>query len=94
MNLQEKQFGLQLNGTHQLLVYVDVNLLGMDINTTKKKKLLDTSKEVGLKVNIEKTKHMFILCQQITGQYLNIMITNKKKTNSRALVRQRTIPTE
>jgi hypothetical protein len=82
MNLQGKRLGLQLNGTHQLLVYVDINLLCRDINTTKKEtKLLDTSKEVGLKVNLEKTKHMFILYQQIAGQYLNIMITNKSFEN-------------
>jgi hypothetical protein len=36
-NVQENQVGPKLNGTHQLLVYVDdVNLLGDKINTTKK----------------------------------------------------------
>jgi hypothetical protein len=51
--VQESQMGLKLNGTHQLLAYVDdVNLLGDNIDTLK------------------------------------------KNTNSVALVRERTIPTE
>jgi hypothetical protein len=56
--------GPKLNGTHQLLVYADdVNLLG-DANTIKKntQTLIDTSKEVGLEVNTEKTKYIVTCC--------------------------------
>jgi hypothetical protein len=44
----------------QLLVYVDVKLLGDNINNLKKntETLIDVSKEVGVEVNAEKTKHM------------------------------------
>jgi hypothetical protein len=36
--VQEKQVGLKLNGTHQLLAYAaDMNLLGDNIDTSNKK---------------------------------------------------------
>jgi hypothetical protein len=47
--------------THQLLARADdVNLLGVNIKTTKKniENLIDASKEVGLKVNVEKIKYI------------------------------------
>jgi hypothetical protein len=56
---QENQAGLKLNGTHQLLAYADdVNLLGDNITTINKntETLIDACKEVGLEVNVEKTK--------------------------------------
>jgi hypothetical protein len=51
---------LKLNGTHQLLVYADVNILGESIHTVKKnaKALVVASKETGLQVNADKTKYM------------------------------------
>jgi hypothetical protein len=53
--VQEIQVGLKLNGTHQLLAYADdVNLLGDNIDTINKntETLIDTSKEVGLEINV------------------------------------------
>jgi hypothetical protein len=49
-----------LNRTHQLLAYADdVNLLGDNIDTEKNTEtMIDDSKEVGLEINIEKTKYM------------------------------------
>jgi hypothetical protein len=39
--VQENQVGLNLNGTHQLLIYADhINLLWNNIHTMKKKKKL------------------------------------------------------
>jgi hypothetical protein len=62
--VQENQVGLKLNGTQQLLAYTDVvNLLGDNIDTTKKntETLTDASKEVGLEINAEKTKYMLLI---------------------------------
>jgi hypothetical protein len=58
--VQENQEGLNLNGTHQLLSYVDVfNIVAENIDTIQKNNeaLLDSGKEVGLEVNPEKTKY-------------------------------------
>jgi hypothetical protein len=64
--VQENHVGLKLNGTHQLLAYADdvgVNLLGNNIDTVEKnaETIIDASKEVGLEINAEKTKHMFAI---------------------------------
>jgi hypothetical protein len=73
--------GLILNGTHQLLVYADdMNLLGDDINTIKKKNietLIDASKEVGLEANAEKTKYMLLSRHQNAGQNHDRKIANR-----------------
>ena len=52
---------MNLNGTHQLLVYAnDVNTLGGSIHTIKENEeaLVVVSKEIGLEVNADNTKYM------------------------------------
>jgi hypothetical protein len=69
--VQENQVGLKLNWTHHLLAYADdVNLLGDNIVAIKKNTgtLIDASKEVGLEINVEKTKYMQLSCHQNIGK--------------------------
>jgi hypothetical protein len=55
-----------------------VNLLGENIDTIKKNKkaLIDASKEVGLEVNAERNKYMFLSHPQNAGQNHVIKIAN------------------
>jgi len=64
---------LQLNGTHQLLVYADdVNILGGSVRIYAIKEnaeaLVVASKETGLEVNADRTKHMFMSRYQNAGR--------------------------
>jgi len=59
--VQVNQDDLKLNGTHQLLVYAgDVNILGGCAHTIKEntEALVVASKEIGLEVNVDKTKYV------------------------------------
>jgi hypothetical protein len=59
--VQANQDDAKLNGTHQLLLYAsDVGILVGSIHTIKKNTdtLVIASKEIGLEVDTEKTKHM------------------------------------
>jgi hypothetical protein len=78
--VQDNQVSLKLNGTHQLLIYVDdVNLLGDNIDTIKKntQSLIGASKEVDLQVTTEKTKYMLLSRHQTAGQNHDIKIGNR-----------------
>jgi hypothetical protein len=68
---------LKLNGTHQLLAYADdVNLLGDNIRAIKDNRdiLIDASKEVGLEINVEKTKYVLLSRHQNVSQNRSIKI--------------------
>jgi hypothetical protein len=58
----------------------DMNLLGDNIDIIKKntETVIDTSKEVGLEMNLEKTKYMLLSRHQNAGQNRDIKITNLK----------------
>jgi hypothetical protein len=69
---------------HQLLVYADdMNLLRDNIDTIKKETetLIDTSKEVGRKVNAEKTEYTLPSSHQIPGQNRDMKIANRSFEN-------------
>jgi hypothetical protein len=77
--VQEKQEGLKLNGTHQLLAYADdVNILGENIDTIQNEieALLDAGKGVGLEVNSEKCKYV-LMSRKKAGQENGIKIANR-----------------
>jgi sorting nexin-29 len=78
--VQENQVGLKLNWTHQVLTYADdVNLLGDNMATIKKntETLIGANKEVGLQINVEKTKYILLSCHQTVGQNQYIKIANR-----------------
>jgi len=73
--VQASHDGLKLNGTHQLLLYVDkVNTLGGSIHTIEKnaEALVVASKEIGLEVNADKTMYMVMSWDLNAGRNHNI----------------------
>jgi hypothetical protein len=84
LKIQENQLGLKLNETHQFLAYAhDVNLLGDNIDTIKRntETLIDASKEVGLEINVEKTKYMLLSLHKNVGHKHGTKITNRSLKN-------------
>jgi hypothetical protein len=61
----------------------DVNLLGDNIDIINKstETLIDASKEVGLEVNVKKTKYMLVSRDHNAGQTREIKIGNRSFEN-------------
>jgi hypothetical protein len=81
---QENQVGVELNGTHLILVYAyDINLFGDSVSTIKEntETLLEASKDIGLEINAEKTKYMIMSRHPNSGQNQNIRIATESFEN-------------
>jgi len=77
--VQVNQDDLKLNGTHQLLAYVDdVNILGGSVDTVKKnaEALVSATKDIGLEVNAHKSKYMTVSRDQNAGRIQSMKINN------------------
>jgi len=70
---------LKLNGRHQLLAYADdVNIEGGSIHTLKEnaETLVAATREIGLEVNADKTKYMFMSREQNAGRMHSVRTDN------------------
>ena len=79
--------GLDMNGTHQVLAYVDdVNLIFDDIRTIERNAdvLLNACKDIGLAVNTGKTKCMELGSHQgiTTNDHINIASNSYEKVKT------------
>jgi hypothetical protein len=76
--VQANQERLKFSGTHHLLVCADINILGESTHTMNKntETFSVCSKEIGPKVNAEKSKYKIMSCEQNAGQSHNIKIDN------------------
>lgn len=75
-NVKESQKGLELNGTHQFLVYVDVNIFRENTNTTKKHRnsVTHSLSLSAVELITRKTKPTFTSDHQNAGQISNVML--------------------
>jgi len=77
--VEVNQYGLRLNGTHQLLAYADdVNIFGGSIRAVKEnaEALVVAAKEIGLEVNADKTKYMVMSRGQNAARTHSMKIDN------------------
>ena len=82
--VQVNKNGLKLNGTHRLLAYVDdVNRLGGSVHTVKEnaEALVVATKEIGLKVNADKTKYMVMSRDRNAGRGHSVKTDNTDLQN-------------
>ena len=87
-NFQINQEGLKLNGTYQLLVYVDyVNVSGGSVDTTNKntEASVVASNDVGLEIIAKETKNMAVSRNQNAERSHNIKTGNKSIENFKEL---------
>jgi hypothetical protein len=83
--VQENEVGLELNGTHQLLVWAaDDNLLDDSMDAIRKnaKTPLEADRDVGLEASAGKTKYMIMSRHPNSGQNQNIRIVNESSENA------------
>jgi hypothetical protein len=81
--VQENGVSLELNGTHWLLVYADVNLMSDSVNTLKQNSetLLEASRDTDLEINAQKKEYMIMSRHPNSGQNQNIRIANESFEN-------------
>ena len=76
--VEVNQNGLKLNGTHQLLAYVDDNILEGSIHTLKEntEARVAAAREIGLEVGSDATKYMVMSRDQNAGRNHSVSIDN------------------
>jgi hypothetical protein len=79
----KNQMGLKLNWTYQLLAYAyDVNRQKNNIDTMKEntENLIDADMEIGLVMDVKKSKYVLLSCRQNICQNRDIKIANRSLT--------------